>query len=81
MSGVPVIASSVDGIKETATDMENALLVPPANPAEICSAIRKLQNDIAMRDKIRQGALKRVEDFDIGIISSRFKDLYCEIRR
>ena len=80
VSGVPVIASSVDGIKETATDMENALLVPPANPAEICSAIRKLQNDIAMRDKIRQGALKRVEDFDIGIISSRFKDLYCEIR-
>lgn len=77
--GVPVIATKVDGIRETASDMENAFLVDPGKPLQICDAIKKMVSRPDLREKIRLSALKRVNDFSIDIIGNRLKALYEEI--
>lgn len=51
--GCPVIAADVSGAQEQMGDA--ALLVPPENPTEIATAIRKLAND----DMLRIGLVQR----------------------
>ncbi len=41
-SGLPVIASEVGGLREVVEDDRTGILVPPANPAAIASAIARL---------------------------------------
>jgi glycosyltransferase involved in cell wall biosynthesis len=79
-AGVPVIATAVDGIKETASHMNDAILVPPGVPSEISEALLKLSSDPALREKLRKSALKKAEEFDISIISACFRKIYKDKR-
>ena len=40
--GLPVVATTTDGLREIATDGVNAVLVPPGDPAELAEALRGL---------------------------------------
>jgi len=51
-AGTAVIASAVGGIPELIRDSENGLLVPAGDPAALTTALRRLLDDDALRERI-----------------------------
>jgi len=61
--GTPAVATAVGGNPEVLTDGVNGLLVPPASPADLAAAIRRLLQDPDLNAHLTAGALRRGEDF------------------
>jgi glycosyltransferase involved in cell wall biosynthesis len=55
-AGVPVVATSVGGIPEIAKDQEQALLVPPRDPAAMAQAIDALLSNPEAGDRLATAA-------------------------
>jgi len=60
-AGVPVVTSSVSSLPEVAG--EGALLVDPKSPPEIAKAVKRLIDDLVLRDKLIQSGLENVKRF------------------
>jgi glycosyltransferase involved in cell wall biosynthesis len=59
-ANVPVVATSVGGVPEIATDKENALLVEPRNSEALAQALSQLLNDKELARKLATNAQQRV---------------------
>jgi len=57
---VAVIGSNVGGIPDLIKDQETGLLTPPRNPEKLAENILMLYNDIALREKLKANARKRL---------------------
>ncbi len=64
-NGLPVIASSVDGIKEIVQHGVNGWLVSPQDVAGLTHALQLLYQDADLRDRLSAQGLKDVERFGI----------------
>ncbi len=53
--GRPVVATGRGGSAEYLRDGENALLYPAEDPAALAAAVRRLEHDPALRDRLRAG--------------------------
>lgn len=73
-SGVPVIASRVDGLIEVVGDA--GILVEPENPVALAGAIRRLLKDDALRADLTQRGLARAPLFSIQKTAERYEALY-----
>ena len=63
--GVPVIASTVGGLKEIVVDGECGLLVPPGDTAALAGALRLLLTDESLRLRLGAGARLRAQQFSL----------------
>ena len=54
--GLPVIASGVDGVPEAVTSGKDGILVPPAKPAALAAALKKLAADPPLRAALGSAA-------------------------
>ncbi len=64
--GCAVVATNAGGIPELIEDGVTGLLVPPADPAALAAAIRRLLDDPALRARLQAAARRRVEErFDL----------------
>ncbi|HEX2022237.1 MAG TPA: glycosyltransferase family 4 protein [Candidatus Thermoplasmatota archaeon] len=62
--GLPVVAADVDGTREAVAHGETGLLVPPADPAALASALTALVGDAALRRGMgERGRARVVERF------------------
>jgi glycosyltransferase involved in cell wall biosynthesis len=61
-SGLPVVASRVDGIPEVVIDGQTGILVPAKNPDLLASAIYKLMQDIDTAIRMGQAGKDRVAE-------------------
>lgn len=76
-SGVPVIATAVDGVLEIVADRETALIVPSEDEAGLRSAILTLLGDLALRARLQEAGRQLVsENFDARVLASRLEQLY-----
>jgi glycosyltransferase involved in cell wall biosynthesis len=79
-AGVPVIATSLDGIKEIVSHGKNGLLVQPKNVAELAGAMRSIT--MACYPEFSKNAKKSFQQFDSSIATQRFLEAinveYCE---
>ena len=79
-SGLPVIASGVDGIAEVCTDGHDALLVPPGDLHGYVAALRQIINNKDLRlilgTNARQTILAR---YEIRSLVRRIESIYDEI--
>ena len=76
---VPVVATAVGGIPEVITSGTDGLLVPPADPAALASAIVSLLTDRSLRDRIGEAGYRTVADrFSIDAQVRRTEVLYDE---
>jgi len=76
-SGVPVVASRVDGVLEVATDREHALLVDPGDAAGFAEAIEEILSPSPVQEQLRESARALVEqNFDANVLSKRLHTLY-----
>lgn len=61
-AGLPVVATSVEGLPEVVIDGETGLLVPPADSGALATAIRTLSLDGDLRSRLGAAARRRVEE-------------------
>jgi glycosyltransferase involved in cell wall biosynthesis len=59
-AGVPVVACKVGGVPETVEDNHSALLVPPAKPAAMASALARVLEDPALAARLVSNASERL---------------------
>lgn len=80
LSGLPVIASRVDGIREIVTDGEDGILFAPGNAKELNIKLMKLLNNPSERARLGRNIQEKVkEKFDIKKITKQYEDLYLSI--
>ncbi|MEM7202494.1 MAG: glycosyltransferase [Planctomycetota bacterium] len=78
--GVPVVASAVGGLPESIADGATGLLVPPAEPAELATAIRRLLADPDLRRRMGRAGEARVrQGFTAARMATRTEQLYGEL--
>jgi phosphatidylinositol alpha-mannosyltransferase len=73
-AGSVVVASSLDGYRNVATDRVDALLTPPGDAAALAAALERLAREPATRSTLREAGLRRADDFAMASLA----DLYVE---
>jgi glycosyltransferase involved in cell wall biosynthesis len=61
-SGIPIIASAVDGVVEMLRDGEEALLIPPAHAGVLSECLVRLLRDESLRRSLGESARKAVQE-------------------
>jgi len=80
LSGLPVIASRVDGILEIIEDGKDGILFDPGDVADLVAKVKKLLADPAERERLGKNLQQKVRDkFDIKKIVKQYEDLYHRI--
>jgi glycosyltransferase involved in cell wall biosynthesis len=76
-SGVPVVASAVDGVREIATDGKNALLFPSGDATALRAALEKLRVNSELRRRLATSARELVEQrFDARKLAVQLESWY-----
>jgi glycosyltransferase involved in cell wall biosynthesis len=76
-SGVAVVASRVAGVPLAVQDGQNGLLVPPADPAALATAVIRLLDSPELRARFGAAGRARVEhDLNWDHVALRFEQLY-----
>jgi len=78
-SGLPVIASRVEGLSETVG--AGGVLFEPGNPSALAAAVMELENDPVLRESLIENARRRSGDFDIRKMVERQLEIYRSILR
>ena len=79
-SGAPVITTDVGGTREIFPEPNQAILIPPDQPATLSDAIATLLDDPNLCKSIAQAARKRAETaFDISLASENLIAHYREL--
>lgn len=80
LSGLPVIASRVDGIKEIITDGVDGILFAPGNIKELTLKLKKMLANPSERARLGKNLQEKVrEKFDIKKITKQYEELYLDI--
>lgn len=79
-SGLPVVASAVDGIAEVCTDGQDALLLRPRDVAGYAAALNRLIESLSLREMLGLNARRRiVAKYEIRHIVKTIENLYEEV--
>jgi len=78
-SGTPAVVSTGAGASEVLSDGENALLVPPGEPASIARALERLRNDRGLYIKLSWAGREFVEEkISWDAYGTRMESLFLE---
>ena len=78
----PVVATRVDGVPEVVADGKTGLLVPPANPQAIASALLALLRDPDRAARMGKEGRRRVEAmFTVETMVARYEDLFRRLAK
>lgn len=77
--GAPLVATAVGGVPDVVEDGVTGVLVPPRDPRALAGAICDLLADPERRASMSAAAARRLGNFAIGSLATRFADLYEEL--
>lgn len=77
--GVPLVATSVGGMKDILTDGENALLVLPDDPNSLASAIESVLRDESLALRLSEGARLLAQSLNPAHEKKAWHDLYRQL--
>ena len=78
--GAPLVTADTRGARELLTDDENALLVPPGDPAALAEAIRKIAADPGLAQRLSIGGIKIYEErASEEVLGARWRSLIEEL--
>jgi glycosyltransferase involved in cell wall biosynthesis len=77
-ASVPVVATSVGGIPELASDGHHALLVPAADPAALANALRKVLQSVELRNQLVRTAQEVVAGHTPRSYFSAMREIFLE---
>lgn len=78
-AGLPVVATDIAGIPEQVDDGETGYLVEPGDIDALVTALQKLIDCPARRERFGASGRERVEAFDITTAQERYRELYREL--
>lgn len=79
-AGLPVIASRLPATTETILDGETGLLVPPADPAALASAIVRLMTDSKLRQRLGENARRYARaNLSAACMAAQTERLYLQL--
>ena len=78
-SGVPVVSTAVDGVKEVVKHNENGLLSMPKDVESLARNVMILLDDKRLRAKFVTNSLRIVYQFDSSIMVEQIEDLYFDL--
>ncbi len=78
-SGAPVVASRIPGYDETVEDGVSGLLVPPADPDQLASALIQVLSDPELRRRLAASGLARAQQYAWPLIARRTAAYYEEL--
>ena len=76
--GTPVVASAVGGLKEVVRDGETGLLIAPADPDALGSALARL-TDAALRARMAAAAPASVARHDVRLAAAEMAQVWLEL--
>ncbi len=68
--GVPVVAAAAGGLRELVADGESGLLAPPEDAAALAAACARLLGDAALRQRLAEGARRRIRAYSVDAMVS-----------
>ncbi len=78
-AGVPVIATEAPGIRDVVIDHYNGLLCPLDDAAALARIIRRLLNDVPLREKLRRGGWESVaRHYSWHSVLPRYEQLFLD---
>jgi len=80
-SGLPVVATSVGGIKDIVKNEVNGLLIPQKNPTSIANSIERIIQDPKFTRKIIENSKTTVAEFTPATIAKQHFDIFQNILR
>jgi len=78
-AGTTVVASSLDGYRNVATDGEDAILVPPGDPDALCGGLRRALSGSEEVERLRRAGLARAETFAMSRLAEEYLRIYREV--
>ncbi len=78
-AGTAVVASSLDGYRNVATDGVDSLLVEPGDTDALGDALARVIGDHALSDRLRAAGDERAEGFAMTALADRYLEIYSEI--
>ncbi len=78
-SGLPIVATRVGGVAESVVEGENALLVPPDDPAMLAASILRIASDGPLRSRFAAASRRRAETFSWSNLIPRYLELFREV--
>jgi glycosyltransferase involved in cell wall biosynthesis len=76
-AGTPLVATAVGGLPSLLGD--DAVLVPPRDPAALAAGIDRLLGDERLRAALADAARERARPHEIGAVAERFGTLYLDL--
>jgi glycosyltransferase involved in cell wall biosynthesis len=80
-SGIPIVASNVDGVPEVVEDGQNGFLVPPGDTATMANRVVTLLRDQTLRDKMGQYGSAVAARFSLEGMLQDYSHLYHDLVR
>ena len=78
-SGIPIVASNVQGYKTVVTSGVDGLLTAPRDSGELANAISSLLENEALRQRLIHAGLQKVRDYVWPQVAQRIMDYYCKL--
>lgn len=75
-AGAPLVASDIDGYRQVASDGEEAILVPPGDPASLAAAILRVLGDPALRDRLVDRGRVRAKQYSMATLADAYLGIY-----
>jgi glycosyltransferase involved in cell wall biosynthesis len=77
--GVPIVATDIPSTRETVTDGEHALLVPPGDAAALSAAVNRVLADPDLATRLADAARIRAHDYDIERTTRDLEAVYARV--
>jgi len=78
-SGVPVVASDLDGIREIVEDGTEAILVPAGDAERLARAVQKIAAAPGLRAELTARGRERVREFSMDRMVERTLEIYQQV--
>jgi ubiquinone/menaquinone biosynthesis C-methylase UbiE len=75
--GVPVVVSSVPGLRATVVEDADALLFEPGDASALADCIRRLADDSAMRERLISGGLANSARYAMDAFAARLTEIHA----
>lgn len=75
-AGTTVVASSLAGYRNVATDDVDSILVEPGDVDQLAGALTRALGDDALASRLRQRGSQRAEDFSMTTLSRTYRQIY-----
>jgi phosphatidylinositol alpha-mannosyltransferase len=75
-AGTCVVASSLDGYRNVATDDVDSLLPPPGDVQALVGALQRALGDPGLRRRLTAAGDRRSDDFSMTALAARYVEIY-----